>query len=307
MKKIAYSLFVIFFFVNISFADNKIITILHTNDFHSHYDRAKALSYTIDSVKKNNDFVFLIDAGDRFEERNYLSYATKARIDIEIMNAMGYDIFVPGDNDFYAQLSRQDWVRMILDFNGDLICANIIDHQTGKLLTKPYTILEKNNIKIAFIGLYDEEDLEVQGLRFLDTSKVLEKYLKLLRKKCDILILVSHEGIENDRKLAQKYQEIDLIVSSSDNKIYPLEKVSGCYIQQAGKWGDYLGKLDIEYDTVSKSIMNVEGEIISVPNIQLDNPKIANILDTYGSVTEAADIACRIVGGDLIMQIWQRV
>ncbi len=251
------------------------LTILHTNDVHSHIDpfpinhssypnqggfaRRSAL---IKQVRRTEEHVLLLDSGDIFQGTPYFNFY-KGELDIKLMNKMGYDVGTIGNHEFdngaeelANQISKADFP--FVNCNYDL------ENSVLKSLTQPYKIINKGNVKIGIIGL----GIELHGL--VDPSKCgdikyncpidygdkVAGYLKT-QKNCDYIIALSHLGYtyKNDKvsdlELAKNTEYIDLILGGHthtfldkptvvDNKIG-----KEVLINQTGWAGIKLGRIDI--------------------------------------------------------------
>jgi len=194
------------------------ITILHTNDVHSHIDpfpdndpkypglggaaRRAALVKKIRAEEKN---VLLLDAGDIYQGTYYFN-KYGGELELKIMSQMGYDATTVGNHDFDNGL---DGIVSKLQFaNFPFLCANYDFNDTvmnGK--TSAYKIFEKEGVKIGVFGL----GIELEGLvdkknygatKYLDPmQKAAETALHLKKeKKCDVIICLSHLGFKYAEK-----------------------------------------------------------------------------------------------------------
>ena len=223
-----------------SFDSNKIkhLTILHTNDVHSYIDPFPAddpkspnmggvanRAVLIDSIRKENNNVLLLDAGDIFQGTPYFNYYG-GELEFKLMSMMKYDAAAIGNHDFdngidglFAQLPNAKF---------DFLCANY-DFKNTVLngAVKPYKIFVIDGIKIGVFGL----GVELAGLvdkknyketEYLNPIEVAQSMSRTLKEdmKCDLIICLSHIGYEyknepnkpSDLKLAAATKNIDLII-----------------------------------------------------------------------------------------------
>ena len=262
--------------------DIKKITILHTNDVHSHIDPFPAddprnanmggvsrRAALIDSIRKENTNVLLMDAGDVFQGTPYFNYYG-GELELKLMSMMQYDLATLGNHDFdnglegfYSQLdhAKFDFISANYDFKNTLLDTHI----------KPYKIFNKEGIKIGVFGL----GIELQGLvdkknyketRYLDPVEIAQDMTRRLRieEKCDLIICLSHLGYDykkggdetkiSDIKLAQKTQDIDLIIGGHTHTFLDKPTVvknaigNEVLVNQVGAYGLYLGRIDFYFD-----------------------------------------------------------
>jgi 5'-nucleotidase len=212
------------------------ISVLHTNDVHSHIDpfpandpkypglggvsRRAALIKKIRNEEKN---VLLLDAGDIYQGTYYFN-KYGGELELKLMTEMGYDASAIGNHDFDNGI---DGIVSKLPFAGfPLLCANYDFSDTamnGKTL--PHKIFVKDGVKIGVFGL----GIELTGLvekknygntRYLDPAvKAAEQSVYLKNEmKCDIIICLSHLGFKyeenkiSDIELAKQSRNIDLFI-----------------------------------------------------------------------------------------------
>jgi 5'-nucleotidase len=278
-----------------SFTSNKErkITILHTNDVHSHIDPfpdnhpknpamggvARRASL-IEQIRKEEYNVLLLDAGDIFQGTPYFNYYG-GELEFKLMSMMKYDLATLGNHDFdngidgfYAQLPHAnfEFVSANYDFKNTVLNG----------IVKPYKTFIKEGIKIGVFGL----GVQLEGLvdknlyketvynNPIEIATDIAKELKEV-EKCDLIICLSHLGFDyknepekpSDLKLAASTQDIDLIIGGHthtflDKPIIKTNKVGKkVVVNQVGAYGINLGRIDFylsnddKYISQEKNIM----------------------------------------------------
>jgi 5'-nucleotidase len=270
----------------------KHITILHTNDVHSYIDpfppnhpknpnmggvaRRAAL---IDTIRKENPNVLLLDAGDIFQGTPYFNYYG-GELEFKLMNMMGYEIVTLGNHDFdngiEGLLSQMPNAKFEFVSNYGFQNTVLDGH------VKPYKIKNIDGIKIGVFGL----GVELQGLVdqkncketvYHDPIESTTDMARILKheQKCDLVICLSHIGYEYkenpnkvcDLLLAKKTKDIDLIIGGHThtflNKPVIEKNLDGkdVLINQVGCYGLNLGRIDFyltsdrQIDSKGKSII----------------------------------------------------
>ena len=273
--------------------DTKKITILHTNDTHSHIDPfpadhpknpnmggAARRAAIIESIRKEEKNVLLLDAGDIFQGTPYFNYYG-GELEFKLMSMMQYDVATMGNHDFdngidgfYAQLpnAKFDFVSANYDFKNTVLND----------IVKPYKIIIKDGIKIGIFGLGVQLDGLVDKKLYKETVynnpiEVAQDMTRILKeeKKCDLVICLSHLGFKykdepekpSDIVLAQKTKNIDLIIGGHTHTFLDkpvIEKNSEgkeVLINQVGCFGVNLGRIDF-YLTNDKLYHNQTKNII---------------------------------------------
>lgn len=274
----------------------KRITILHTNDMHSHIDSfpnnhsrypgmggMRRVASLVKKIRIKEKNVILIDAGDVFQGTPYFN-KFKGSLELKIMSSMGYIASTMGNHDFDNGING--FKEVLHHANFPFICSNyeFFDSEMIKK-TRKYLVREIDGIKIGFFGL----GIELEGLvgkeyygetKYLDplsTSNYWSNYLKN-KEKCDLVICISHLGYKyksdkiSDLKLARLSKNIDIIIGGHTHTFLEKAKViknienKNVIVNQAG-WGALaLGRIDLEF---SKN--NVKSNSLSVNSISKKN------------------------------------
>jgi len=262
------------------------LTILHTNDFHSHIDpfgndvprnageggmaKRAALISRIRSESKN---VLLFDAGDIYQGTPYFNYY-KAQLDFELMTKMGYDAATIGNHEFDNGL---EGIRSQLKYAGFPFINSNYDFSDTLLagLTIPYKIFKSGGIKVGVYGL----GVELQGLvdpknfgntRYNDPLQTALRMEKMLREeqKAEIVICLSHLGYAykdntvSDKVIASQTYNTDLIIGGHTHTFLDKPDIimnkSGkeVIVNQVGFGGLILGKIDFYFSKQKKSRRN---------------------------------------------------
>lgn len=268
-------------------ASSASLTILHWNDFHAQNvpmkisrktasgtdtsyfvgGTATLLGY-IDSLKRGRTDVAILNAGDDFQGTP-ISSITYGRSQIELMNIISPDAVTLGNHEFDYGI---DSLRVnIARAQFPIVCANIFDSTTSTTLVPPYSVLSINEVKLGIIGL-TPPDLEIltikqnlRGLRLIDVDRAIEAAVQELRNEHqpDLIVVVSHMGLDKDTLLAGRRNDIDIIVGGHSHTILsqPVKK-NRTIVVQAGSRGQYLGKLDLVVDLRGDSVVRYYGELI---------------------------------------------
>ncbi len=276
-------------------SDSKHITILHTNDVHSHIDPfpiddprnpnmggvARRASL-IESIRKENPNVLLLDAGDIFQGTPYFNYYG-GELEFKLMSMMKYDLSAIGNHDFdngvdglAAQMPHAtfEFVSANYDFKNTSMDGFV----------KPFKIFNKNGIKIGVFGL----GIELQGLVdkrmsketvYNDPLEITQDMVRILKKenKCDLIICLSHLGYKyskedankiSDLKLAEKTKDIDLIIGGHTHTFLDkptiVKNLDGkeVLVNQVGCYGINLGRIDFYFDNDKSKISNGKSIIV---------------------------------------------
>ena len=270
--------------------DLKHITVLHTNDVHSHIEPfdadhadypnmgGAARRYTlIRKIREQNPNTLLLDAGDIFQGTPYFNFYG-GELEFKLMSMMGYDAATIGNHDFDNGI--EGLLAQMPHANFPFVCANYNFENTvlqGKV--KPYQVFVKDGVKIGVFGL----GIQLQGLvakrhyketEYLDPIKTASETVNKLKKEeeCDLVICLSHLGYEykteqvSDMKLAKATKDIDLIIGGHTHTFLAKPTVAlnrigkKVLINQVGWAGVNLGRIDFYLDTSG----NVDANGVSI-------------------------------------------
>ncbi len=257
------------------------ITILHTNDVHSHIEAfepdhgrypgiggvARRASL-IERIRKENPNTLLFDAGDIFQGTPYFNYFG-GELEFKMMSKLGYDGATIGNHDFDNGIEGLEKQLPHAEF--DFIISNYDFSNTvmdGK--TDPYRIYDTGGVKVGVFGL----GIQLKGLvdpalyketKYLDPVEITQDMTRILREeqKCDLVIALSHLGYNyksnpdriSDMTLARKTDGVDLIIGGHTHTFLKKPTIvrnladQNMLINQVGCWGVQVGRIDFEFNS----------------------------------------------------------
>lgn len=261
------------------------LTILHTNDIHSHLENIPYLHTAIKEAREKDREAILVDAGDVFSGtlffNQYLGLA-----DAEFMNKIGYNAMTLGNHEF------DKGSGVLADFIGKLsfpVVSSNVDVRLDRFLAPlkkdwipdraeggmiyPAIIQSVRGVKVGIIGLTTEDSTFLSNpggkIVFEDAEeKVMEEIAELQGKGVHHIILLSHLGLSRDKVLAQKVKGIDIIIGGHSHSklttplVYNL-KTEPTLIVQANEYGMSLGKVNAVFSKEGV-LRRWNGELIDV-------------------------------------------
>lgn len=273
------------------------LRLLYVNDFHGFALPYKPLgadqalggaAYLAAAVEKlrREKPTLLLAAGDMIQGNNWVNLFRGASA-IEMMNAMKFDAMAPGNHefDFGLEVLRQ----RLSEARFPVLAANV----EGFPQLKPYVIKKVAGLRVAIIGLVTMDTpitthpRNVDGLKFLEPEKAVEKYREKLSKEADFFIVLAHLGHQRGRLLAQRVQGIPVIVGGhSHTKILEPVAVGDTLVVQAWEHAKALGVLDLTLE--NGKVVKYQGrleEIKPVPG--QENPAVQSIVAAYARKVDA--------------------
>lgn len=244
------------------------LTIIHTNDTHSHLDKdykgrygSAKIKYTADQIKLAHENVLFLDAGD-FVMGTIFYTIFEGVAERDVMNLMNYDAMTLGNHEF--DNGNEGMKNFLIGLNTPVVNANIdfSNYPEIESLVKPYIIKEYNGRKVGIIGATLPETPTISspssGIVFNEVVNSVQTIVDELEKMdIDIIILLSHNGLINDIKAAESLNGIDVIVGGHSHSTlldenYPKVVTSvtdePVLIVQAGEYNKYLGNLAVIFN-----------------------------------------------------------
>ena len=256
-------------------APGRHLVILHTNDTHSHFEPERAGEYAgmggiieraafVDSVRKAEGAgnVLLLHAGDFCQGTTYFS-ELGGDLEIQAMNAMGYDVVTLGNHEFDNGL--EDLGRRLSSLEMPVVVCNydFSPFEIGKYV-KPYVVVERAGLRIGILGVLCDLKSMVAGdiaerVPEFPLVETVQKYADLLKgeEKCDLVIALTHIGYTEhnpgdviDPVLCSKTRNIDLFVTGHSHTFleemvyHPNADGIPVPVVQDGWMGVYMGQID---------------------------------------------------------------
>lgn len=258
------------------------LTIMHTNDMHSHIDPFPAdhrkypgmggmarRAALVNQIRKESPHNLLLDAGDIFQGTPYFNFYG-GEVEFKLMSEMGYDCATMGNHDFDNGLDG--FAKMLPLASFPFVCSNYKFNDTileGK--THPYKTFQRGPIKVGIFGIGIELDGLVneplyRGTKYLDPIVEANRWATHLKEeeKCDLVICLSHLGFEYsykkmcDRDLVKATSNIDMVIGGHTHTFMEEPTVlsnatnESVVVNQVGWAGLRLGQVDFLFDKNSK-------------------------------------------------------
>ncbi|OEH93960.1 bifunctional metallophosphatase/5'-nucleotidase [Bacillus solimangrovi] len=240
------------------------VYLYHSNDLHSHFDAWTRMSTFFSQVREKHDErtdeTFFFDIGDHMDRAHWLSDATEGKANVTLMNSVGYDAVTFGNNEGIT-LSKEGLDTLYKDAEFTVLAANLYDNDGNRPhWTRPYEIYTlKNGMRMAVIGLTVpfEKFYSQLGWKVTSPYEELDKLLSSIKLKADVIILLSHLGIKDDEKIAEKYEEVDVIMGGHTHHLFENGKMMNqTLLAAAGKHGHYAGEICLTFDDRKKVLIH---------------------------------------------------
>lgn len=289
------------------------LTILHTNDTHSHHEPnndgdggAARQATVVNQIRAEEENVLLLDGGDRFTGTLF-HQQYRGQDNVQIMNAIGYDAMTLGNHEFDD--GDEVLAAFIDGLNFPVVTSNV-DFSASEILAgkvQPWVILDVNGQQIGIVGLVTPETpiLSSPGDELVFNSDLVSATQtavdELTAQGVNKIILVTHVGLQADLEVAAATSGVDVIVGGHSHTLlgnryvasqgeYPVEATSASgepvLIVQAGSNNTYLGRLDVEFDA-NGVLTGWEGDTILLSRYITPDETVAGIItDLSGPIEE---------------------
>ncbi|KAI0100444.1 Metallo-dependent phosphatase [Hypoxylon sp. NC0597] len=275
------------------------ISFYHINDVHAHLDEFAAsgadctdpsqgcyggyarIKTVIDDTRPGHPDSLWLNMGDEFQGTMFYTFYGGEKI-ADTLNQLGFDAMTLGNHEFDG--GDDQLGDFIKNLTFPIISANIVsDNEKLNSTIKPYHIFEK--YQLAIIGATTEETAGTsnpgEGTNFTDAIAAVQASIDEIRSTTNItrIAAITHIGYEQDKRLAQETSGLHLIMGGHSHTLLgDMEGAKGPYptietnkdgdevfIVTAYRWGEYLGYIDVTYDSEGK-ILAYHGAPIHMTN-----------------------------------------
>lgn len=283
------------------------IKILSTSDIHGYIYPTKYLSTAdrqplgllkaatiIDDIQRSSlpdEVVVTIENGDWIQGSPFATYLAKHPAEpseylTQLTTTLHYDAGVLGNHEFNYGL---DYLRMAeSDRDYPLLGANINGGETQGIIDAPYTILERQGIRIAILGLttayvptWETAD-HLTGLTFDSAVTAAKKWVPRLRQQADVVVVAYHGGFEADPasgvateratgenegyQLLTAVPGIDALITGHQHRQLA-DAYQGIPTTQPGEKGVAVGLIELTLDK-DKRVINRDARLLSTAAAQ---------------------------------------
>lgn len=278
------------------------LVLLHSNDIHGDFSGQvkdgiltgglSLLSGVLRKIRQQEANVIYAVAGDMFMG-SIIDQEYKGLSTIRMTNALEPDAFCLGNHEVDYGLMHLLFLEKCADF--PVVCANIYIRELNRRVFLPCVDLVRQGVKVRIIGLLTDsigEKLlqEEQVDSSVSIRNPMKEIVQLLQKEqrepADLTVLLTHLGIEEDRKLAEMSAPewgVDLIIGGHSHTFMESpELVNGIPIAQAGFGSGQLGRFDLYVDPEKKELVDWKWQLLKIDeNTGEPDPLIDFYMDRF--------------------------
>jgi len=220
---------------------------------------------------------------------------------VSALNKMGYDILNLGEKDATLGLDFLKNVEQRAKFY--FLSANLAT-TNGKHPFQPSVVVTRQvdgkPVRVGFIGVIGSvlgSRVRPTQEKFVmdDPAQAIESELPKLRPKADIIILLAHTTVDDAKKLADKFPEIDLVLHGYGGAALPSIQPNRGSTTRArlvgtGNAGKYLGKLDLAIDK-DRKVVSKNLKAVSMGEKIPDSPDVRDMINLYLTAVKAKGLS----------------
>lgn len=251
----------------------------YTNDLHSQFKHWPKIVTYIKEKRKHltNQHLdcWVFDIGDHIDRANPIAEAFLGKANVQLMNNLGYDVVTIGNNEGIT-LAHDDLYHLYDQANFQVVCTNLTSMTNSQpSWLQPTVHLESiHGIKIGLLGLTIPFNAFYHLLHWHveDIFITLDRYIDRLKKTTDIIILLSHLGLNEDRQIADRYEDIDVIIGGHTHHLLQTEEiVNETIITSAGKSGANIGEVILTWDHSQGKLVHKRAHTTNITQVQKDS------------------------------------
>ena len=218
MKKILLASLLMLVALTTSAQERRELHILSTNDMHAAIEQFPRLGFVADSLRALYPDLLILSAGDnRSGDPVNDMFDIPAYPMVALMNQVGFHATAVGNHEFD---SNQYGLAKLIGLSAfSTLCANMEPDAKFSMHIKPYQIFDCGGISVGVLGITalgslgtpESHPARMTDIKFMDPLETIQKY-SFLREKCDVVLLLSHLGYQDDVKFSAQLPWVDIIV-----------------------------------------------------------------------------------------------
>ena len=251
------------------------VTVLGINDMHAALDNMPRLATAVKQERAKAPDALLLSAGDNRTGNPFCDMAPHPGWPmVALMNRIGFNLSCLGNHSF--DTGMDDMRHLIDNAEFKVVCANAYADDKARIHTLPYRIFERRGVTIGVLGLLqlgprgfpDTLEEKTAGFTFRDPFEVAQEY-KWLRERCDVLILLTHLGFEDDVELARQCPWADAVIGGhTHTKVDGAFTEGGVFVTQANCRATHLTR--ISFDVQQGRVVSKHAELLPLDSYKPD-------------------------------------
>jgi len=225
---------------------------------------------------------FRVDTGDFFGTAGEQD-SLKSAFMVQAMDKLHYDVVTLGEREF--SFGQAFLLNTFKKTKIDLVSANLVYADTKKPFVKPYVIRRMCGVRVAFFGLIGK-DMNIRtlpsehALLVEDPFATAKALVPELRKKADIVVLLSHIGLTDGQRLTLEVPGIDVMVFGHQAGLFrEIAKTNGVVNARAGERGQYIPGIHLVVE--DGKIVSYDGDVVALDDKIPADDDMAQMVDAF--------------------------
>jgi 2',3'-cyclic-nucleotide 2'-phosphodiesterase (5'-nucleotidase family) len=202
------------------------------------------------------------------------------------MSRMDYDIGILGNHELdHGYEAIAEFLAASLH---PILCANAFGPDGNLLADGPFRIEDVDGVRVGVIGVLTEKTPEItvkrgnEGVRFESVEATLRRLVPVVRRECDLLVVLSHYGFREDLAVAGAVPGIDVIVGGhSHTEVSEPARVGNTWVAQASEYGRRVGRIDLAVDLDRKEVVGFAGRLLGPAELPPPLSKVARLVASF--------------------------
>jgi 2',3'-cyclic-nucleotide 2'-phosphodiesterase (5'-nucleotidase family) len=225
---------------------------------------------------------FTMDGGDTFQGSGPAAWSRGEAV-VAPLNALDLDVCVPGNWEVVYGAPR--FRELMNELSCRVSAYNFHDTKSGARLFAPSVIIERDGVRVAFVGITDPTTTTRQPpatVVGLDSTRLdgLRDHVRALRGSADLVVAVTHTGLSISRQLAREIPEFDVVFSGHTHERTERPILEGkVIVVEPGSMGSFLGKLELTLGE-DKRITGHAFQLVPIDAAKFpEDPKVKAVVD----------------------------
>lgn len=271
------------------------LTILQLNDLHGYIEPHAELMRTAEGasfqqmgglariaaafaqVRQERANVIALDNGDTFHG-TYAAVTSQGEALVPLMNDLQFDAMTVHWEFAFGPAGVK---KIEEQLHYPILAINCYRKDDGELVFPPYRIVIRENLRVAVIGIASNivdktmPPSYSEGVRFTLGREELPGWIAHVRdvEGADLVVVLSHLGFPQDKKLASEVDGIDVLVSGhTHNRMERAAVENGAIIFQSGCHGSFIGRLDLEIE--GRKVVNYRHQLVPIDERFVPEPEM---------------------------------
>ncbi len=254
------------------------------------------IAQTIKEHRENNENLIYVDCGDAVQA-NYVEYFINDDKNpmVEAFNYLNCDVWTFGNHEY--NFNRELRQNLIDDFEGTILSGNVYDKATGKRYLPATTIIEKDGIKIGFIGIttpliteFEKGKDSLDGLEIINPLVEIKKAISELKaENVDSIIGILHMGLEEEnnvegsgvKEIAKAFPEFDAIIAGHAHANISKEVVNDVLIMEPYKYGQAIGFVNLTFEKSFNGIKLISKDVKTEKVTNKEDEELVELMEPY--------------------------